>query len=254
MSCYRNTVILSAIISIITVLFVKIFTFDGDPVIAVATRFMGKMFSAMAAIVILQTIGYLDIDDLIPEFTLLTYDQFIDTYVIPLSITMGFFNGIILDKLIYGNQGILPRSSTEDKCSYLILGPISEEFIYRVILINLLRHCYSPSISGIIASVFFSLSHSHYHLNLRRLLGRCQWFPFFFHTLSTLVFGLYASLIYLRVQSTVVVIIIHSFFNYMGLIRVERVFKQWWLYITDFIGVIIAMISLYFFIRDSVTN
>jgi membrane protease YdiL (CAAX protease family) len=80
----------------------------------------------------------------------------------------------------------------------LVLAPIVEEIIFRVLLFNFLQKYFSILISAILASVFFALCH--------------------YGVLGAAVFGFYMITVFLITRNLMTLIVLHSLNNLVALI------------------------------------
>jgi prenyl protein peptidase len=101
-----------------------------------------------------------------------------------------------------------------------IMGPITEELVFRCSIITVLQTTGMSDISIIwISPMFFGFAHAH-HAFLRYVQGLSLVMVLLqtiFQFAYTTIFGMYASYVYLRTKSVLAVCVCHAFCNVMGL-------------------------------------
>lgn len=115
-----------------------------------------------------------------------------------------FINAICVLMLIYSNmssiiesiRNILANNFTFGILYFCIIGPISEELIYRGVLLGSLLKKYTSSISIILATGLFSIM----HFNMPQFI-------------AALILGTILGVLYTRFRSIILCSIVHSLYN-----------------------------------------
>ncbi|KAJ6224230.1 hypothetical protein RDWZM_002775 [Blomia tropicalis] len=119
---------------------------------------------------------------------------FIQTYLVAFkSNPVTFSIQLILLQLKQLTQIVLIRN--------LVVAPLTEEFIFRGIMLSVLTPFWSKGTSALVSSFLFGLMHAHHFFRTLLLYGklnRDDAFKTIFQCIYTTLFGLYASMAYLR--------------------------------------------------------
>ena len=102
----------------------------------------------------------------------------------------------------------------------LLVAPLSEEFIFRGILLSILVPFWSKIAAIAISSILFGLMHTHHFWRSyyqSKLFNKREAISNLFQCIYTALFGAYASLTYLASGHLVTPILVHSFCNLNGL-------------------------------------
>ncbi|XP_053209673.1 CAAX prenyl protease 2-like [Panonychus citri] len=254
MACQLVSLSISIFISLLVIGFIYVFSWNHHRSTkeAVILRAIGIVFAIFVSIVILLLTNYIDYENLTPTLSLSPYYLF-ESIVIPICLTIILFIGPIIDRFQQGTLFLALDPDEELPPFYsfarnYLLGPILEEYFYRFLLTTLLIQCFSQSSTILISSAIFSISHAHHHIKGLINGGETlEWVNFICHLIQTFIFACYACCIYLRAQSVISVILIHSFCNWMGPPRFDRLFSQRYLAIISCLGIItcITLLSIY---------
>ncbi|KAI2810174.1 CAAX prenyl protease [Blomia tropicalis] len=138
---------------------------------------------------------------------------FIQTYLVAFkSNPVTFSIQLILLQLKQLTQIVLIRN--------LVVAPLTEEFIFRGIMLSVLTPFWSKGTSALVSSFLFGLMHAHHFFRTLLLYGklnRDDAFKTIFQCIYTTLFGLYASMAYLRSGNLITPILLHWFCNLNGL-------------------------------------
>ena len=99
-----------------------------------------------------------------------------------------------------------------------IVAPVSEDYIFRAVMVCLLREVSNNYLFLILASsLVFSLAHSH-HYFFQRIQGdvKISEREWVFQMTYTFLFGCYCCLFYLKTGSFLTPALLHAFCNFMG--------------------------------------
>ncbi len=153
----------------------------------------------------------------------------------PLILTSVLFMGPIglylteLKGLLRFNYHYMKHSMNLIVVRNYIIAPITEEFIFRGVLSAILLNCWSIGWTITISSLMFGFAHSHHFLSQRYLnsdMRRVNAIAALEQMTYTTLFGMYASLLYLKTRFLFTPIIVHSYCNLMGLPDFESIFSS----------------------------
>ncbi|XP_015787808.1 CAAX prenyl protease 2 [Tetranychus urticae] len=258
MSCQLIAFLLACLISTLFVVFMYILAWSHhrETREGIILRSIGTFCAIVTSIIILLVSGYIDYDTIKPTFSL-SPSYLFESIIIPVGLTLILFIGPIIDAYREGtlfaleidegwNADALPPFFTVLR-AYLV-GPFTEEYLYRFLMINVLIQCFTTSSSILISSGLFSISHiNHYIERLITGSDTVDWLVLAVHLLQTFVFACYAGCIFIRAKSVLSLFLIHSFCNWMGAPRVDRIFADKRLTIWTFFGLIscITLTTIY---------
>ncbi|AOA64666.1 CAAX prenyl protease 2 involved in a-factor maturation [Komagataella phaffii CBS 7435] len=152
-----------------------------------------------------------------------------------LGLTMILFSGPIVDYFYYSNSTEVIKQDLAYVVSLegmrdLLVGPITEELLYRSCSISLMlvandyanKFLFGQHWLIMVSSLYFGIAHLHHAVELYH----CKRYSLTTITISTAfqwsyttLFGIYASFLYLRTGSVWSAIVVHSFCNMMGFPR-----------------------------------
>eukprot|EP00457_Paulinella_chromatophora_P012971 gb/GEZN01013230.1/.p1 GENE.gb/GEZN01013230.1/~~gb/GEZN01013230.1/.p1 ORF type:complete len:301 (-),score=22.91 gb/GEZN01013230.1/:103-1005(-) len=150
---------------------------------------------------------------------------------LPLFLTSLLFSGTIYLLCLNGmlRPSVLTRSLSatwQDSQKLLIflrnylVGPLSEEVVFRGVMLPLLVSAkWGFAVQLLASPLFFGLAHLHHLFNLVRSMHyttQQAMFVVAFQLFYTTVFGLYASFLFLRTGQLVAPVLSHIFCNFMG--------------------------------------
>ena len=151
----------------------------------------------------------------------------ISSVIKPVSLVVVLFAGPLFEKLrIEGvdTTSIMPTLKSSIGYRNLIAGPITEEAIFRSVIIplHLLAHI-SPSKIVFLSPLYFGIAHVHHFYEFTLTHPHTPWLPILLRNLFqftyTTLFGWFAAFVYLRSGSIYTVIVIHTFCNWIGFPR-----------------------------------
>ncbi len=176
-----------------------------------------------------------------------------DCISMPLILTSVLFMGPIglyltqLKGLLKFNYHYVKHSMNLIVVRNYIIAPITEEFIFRGVLSAILLNCWSLGWTITISSVMFGFAHSHHFLSQRYLnsdIRRVNAIAALEQMTYTTLFGMYASLLYLKTRFLLTPIIVHSYCNLMGLPDFESIFSSRFAICLTLIGFILWIFGL----------
>ena len=243
MSCQLIAFLLVCLISTLFVVFIYILAWSHhrETREGVILRSIGTLCAILLSVIILLVSGYIDYDTIKPTFSLSPRYLF-ESIIIPVGLTLILFIGPIIDSYREGTLFVLETDELSPFFTVLrnyLVGPFTEEYLYRFLMINVLIQCFTTSSTILISSGLFSISHIHHYIE-RLITGSdtIDWLVLAVHLLQTFVFACYAGCIFIRAKSVLSLFLIHSFCNWMGAPRVDRIFADKRLTIWTFFGLI----------------
>jgi len=151
--------------------------------------------------------------------------------VVPLALTMILFFGPII-LLLIEPEAMDPFFVPQDLRWWrnYVVGPITEEWIFRACMCPLLFAGGYGKLATILASPFcFGLAHLHHivqHLHKQGHELRMAWGEVILQLGYTTIFGMYSTFLFLRTGHLIAPIIVHWFCNYMGFPRFNLLFEH----------------------------
>ncbi|KTW26095.1 hypothetical protein T552_02990 [Pneumocystis carinii B80] len=147
----------------------------------------------------------------------------------PVILVFSLFLGPFVKKtILLSDPSITRRSATSSSIDrsvkyYInwrnyVVGPFSEEFIFRSCMISLL-HQKSVLKIILITSILFGLAHMHHLYEYYRSFPsniKAGIFAYLFQFFYTMVFGSFVSYLYISTQNLWSIVLVHSFCNWMG--------------------------------------
>mmetsp|Transcript_27141 Transcript_27141/g.82286 ORF Transcript_27141/g.82286 Transcript_27141/m.82286 type:complete len:293 (+) Transcript_27141:173-1051(+) len=141
----------------------------------------------------------------------------------PLALTTMLFFGPLVqgwfDRSSNLSAPLLPQTQEEPgvvrlmQARNLIIGPVAEEWTFRMCMCPLLVSCgYSKGQVVLLASLIFGAAHVHHRLD-----ARASWIAVVVQFTYTSLFGAYSSYLFLRTGLIYGPVLAHSFCNFMGL-------------------------------------
>ena len=117
-----------------------------------------------------------------------------------------------------------PFASLSNPADELTQGPVTEELLFRSLLIPLhLLSKVSPTQIVFLTPLYFGIAHIHHFYEFKLTHPHTPLPPAMFRSLFqftyTTIFGWYAAFVFLRTGSLIAVILAHSFCNWCGLPR-----------------------------------
>lgn len=189
--------------------------------------FVNMMVAPFLVEWIVSTIGYE-----FPLFKLLglRLDGLLAALFLPLALTAGLFLGPI--SVNYMSEYEDDESFSWDKIDLFwlrnhVVGPLSEEFIFRSCMLSILIVSFAPSTSIALSSLFFGAAHLH-HIYSNLYEGhnlKSAVLIVGFQVLYTSLFGAYSSFLFLRTGHFVAPFLAHTFCNHMGFPNVQEIFQ-----------------------------
>lgn len=108
----------------------------------------------------------------------------------------------------------------------LLVAPLTEEFVFRGIILCILTPSFSNVGAVFISSILFGLMHTHHFVRNAFLAGKVNkrdLLACFVQCTYTALFGAYASIVYLSSGHLITPIVLHSFCNLNGLPNFEQI-------------------------------
>ncbi|KAL8791461.1 MAG: hypothetical protein Q9213_000078 [Squamulea squamosa] len=150
----------------------------------------------------------------------------------PLLLTALLFTGPIFEAAVVEGRWkdwVQGRTLHESLSSWIgwrnyVAGPITEEIIYRSLLVPLhLLTPLSPIRVVLLTPLYFGIAHIHHFYEFVLTHPHTHWAPSIVRSLFqftfTTVFGWYATFIFIRTGNILAVILVHTFCNWAGLPR-----------------------------------
>ncbi|XP_067942281.1 CAAX prenyl protease 2-like [Watersipora subatra] len=110
-----------------------------------------------------------------------------------------------------------------------IMGPVSEEFLFRACLMPLMVPTFGWKAAVCFCPIFFGLAHFHHMLQKIQFEGlefKTAFFQSAFQFCYTTTFGAYCAYIFVRTGHLLGPILCHSFCNHMGLPDINEVLNE----------------------------
>lgn len=190
------------------------FLISRDDPVTIKRRFISVVFTIAVSTIILAMFTEGNFLQKVGLTTPTNLIQLFETIFYPVTLTALLFLGPILGFIFQIKHPCERNISPLIVLRNYFVAPLTEEYIFRGVLLSILGDCWSSLSAIIISSSLFGIAHSHHYLS--------QWFSnsnvqIIAHALLqityTTVFGLYAASLYHTTQSIITAMIVHSFCN-----------------------------------------
>lgn len=188
----------------------------------------------IALVIVCQLIPWSNLEELLTIVGLKWPESVLWSLVAPLSITAILFLGtLVVFKDTYNWPEFVEyvKSETSDLIFIrnYVVAPLTEEFIFRGILLAILGQSYSMWSSIGVSGFLFSLAHSHHYFFQRiQGSGSIRFGENLFQMLYTFVFAVYCSSLYLKTGTILTTIQIHIFCNFSGFPQLDILLSDSW--------------------------
>ena len=200
--------------------------------------------------IVCQLIPWSNLEELLTIVGLKWPESVLWSLFAPLSITAILFLGpLAVFKDTYNWREFVEyvKSETSDLVFLrnYVVAPLTEEFIFRGILLAILGQSYSTWSSIMVSGFLFSVAHSHHYFFQRiQRSGAIGFGDNLFQMLYTFVFAIYSSSLYLKTGTILTTIQIHIFCNFSGFPQLDTLLSDNW-YKTATITGLASFLALY---------
>lgn len=217
--------------------------FCSDDPSTIKLRFISVAISCSISILItIHLLPWSSYDQLLSAVGISWPQSIIWSLVTPLLITSLLFLGpLVLFKDTYNWPEFVNYVKTEATDLQFVrnymVAPLSEEFIFRGVLIAILEQSFPLWSSIIISGILFSLAHSH-HYFFQSIQGSDQirLTDNLFQMSYTFVFAVYSATLYLKTRTILTTIQVHIFCNFLGFPQLDVLLSDDWYKRASLIG------------------